>query len=198
LTLGLIGHKNGSYTTVLPDNGTLALQAKPINAGSLVPGLGLPVLSVTATPQLAGTPTFSLDNLANRSGAALKLPLDVLLRNRLGLLGSTCTIGTSKAPIKLNLTDGRTKPPAPNKPIRGQLKSLTADGNGVVTAGVKLVDNSFSVPGASGCGVLDGLVNIDQLVDSQKGLPSAAGTNTAILVSTSGLAPASVIRKYLK
>jgi hypothetical protein len=66
----------------------------------------------------------------------------------------------------------------------------------VLTAsGVKLVDNAFAVSGAANCGVLGIL---DGTVNSQKGLPSAAGNNTAILTGTAGLAPASVIRKYLK
>jgi hypothetical protein len=198
LSLGLIPKGDG-FTVVTPTNGTPALSAKPIAAGYLVPGLGLSPLAVYATPELVGTPNFNIMNFESESGTAFTLPLAVHLTNPTGLLGNTCTIGAKASPITLKLTDGTTSPPKPNKPISGGIKSLSADSNGVLTAsGVKLVDNSFYVPGASGCATLLGLVNIDGLVDGQKNLPSAAGTNTAILTGSSGLAPASVIRKYLK
>jgi hypothetical protein len=198
ISLGLIEHRNGTFTVVLPTDGSAALSGKPINVpGGLlgIPGASGP-LAVTATSELAGLPTFSLDNLEFESGAAFVLPLQVVLSNPLlsNPLGGVCSIGTTADPITLKVTDGTTKPPKPNKPIHGDLKSLKADNNGVLTSVVTLVDNAFAVPGASNCG-LDGV--LDGAVNSQKGLPSAAGTNAAIFSSTSGLAPASVIRRYL-
>ena len=49
--------------------------------------------------------------------------------------------------------------------------------------GAVLVDNAWSAPAASGCGgILSFLVN--PIINSQIGLPAAAGTNTAILKNT--------------
>ena len=196
LILGLIGHSNGTYSVVLPDNGRPAMVAPPMNVpGGLlgIPGASGPI-AVTATPQLVGLPTFSLFNLETTKGTAISLPSDVLLGN--ALLGTTCTVGSPTAPTTLNLTDGKTHPPAPNKPITGSLgSSIKVDKYGVlrVTCTV-LVDNSFAVPGTAGCGPLGIL---DPIINQQKGFPSAAGTNTVVLKGSSGLAPASVIRKYL-
>jgi hypothetical protein len=61
-------------------------------------------------------------------------------------------------------------------------------------SGLKLVDNAFAVPGASGCG-LAGL--LDPILNLDKGLPSPAGKNAAILGGNSYTIPASVIRKYI-
>lgn len=85
-------------------------------------------------------------------------------------LGGSCFIG----PITLALTTGTTSPPAPNTPISGVPYDAST---GVAT----MVNNSFNVPGASGCGPL-GLGNGP--INDELGLPAAAGTNTAILVGS--------------
>ena len=57
-----------------------------------------------------------------------------------------------------------------------------------------LVDNAFAVPGADNCGP-SGI--LDPILDLDKGLPSAAGSNSAILAGSSYTAPASLIRQYV-
>jgi hypothetical protein len=187
LTLGLANNSSGGVTAVLPTNGTPALNAPTTEipvAGSLV--------EVGATPTLAGLPTLNLINLLTGKGIAATLPLVVTLSNV--ALGSTCTLGTTAAPVTVNLTDGTTDPPPPNTPITGSKGTLTSTNSGVLTAsGVSLVDNAFAAPGVSGCGPL-GLE--DPVVDALEGLPAAAGTNTATLSGTVYTAPASLIRKY--
>ena len=59
---------------------------------------------------------------------------------------------------------------------------------------LKLVDNSFSVPGANGCGPLGIL---DPALNTIEGLPSAAGNNSAVFSGKSWLVAASTIRSYL-
>lgn len=100
-------------------------------------------------------------------------------------------MGSAAHPVTLQLTTGTTNPPAPNKPITGNVGELSfvsnKEGNLVLIIINKnsLVDNSFAAPEAQGCGeqILFGLFTglIDSAVDSQLGLPSAAGHNTAIL-----------------
>ncbi len=198
LSIGLRYTKSDRPVVVLPDNGTQALQspAVPVPGGLTgIGALGGGVLAVTATPQLVGLPTVSLANLLGGNGPGLTLPIDVLISTPTGLLGSDCTLGDASDPITLNLTTGTTNPPSPNTPISGAPGTTSSTSKGLITiTGMSLVDNSFAVPGANNCGS-DGL--LDSVIDLQKGLPSAAGSNTAILSGSSYTAPASLIRKHL-
>lgn len=120
------------------------------------------------------------------------LPADVLVSNP--LLGPSCTIGSAATPITLNLTDGTTSPPPPNRPITGALGTFTSHSNGVIAiTGAKLVDNAFAVPGAHGCGLFGVL---DPILDLATGVPSAAGTSSAIMAGSTYTAPASLIRNW--
>jgi hypothetical protein len=198
LSLGLRYTKSGQPVVVLPDNGTEALQspAVPVPGGLTGIGpLGGGVLAVTATPQLVGLPKVSLANLLGGNGPGLTLPIDVLISTPTGLLGPDCTLGDASDPITLNLTTGTTNPPSPNTPISGATGTVSSTPKGLITvSGMKLVDNSFAVPGAANCGP-GGL--LDSVIDLQKGLPSAAGSNTAILSGSSYTAPASLVRKHI-
>lgn len=189
LSLGLIPAIDGTFTTVLPTDGTPGLTSPTVE----VPAAG-GLVQVGATPTLAGAPAGSLSALLTGSNAtAMSLPLVVQLSNP--LLGSTCTIGTPSAPLVLDLTVGTTSPPPPNTPISGSKGTLVGQRNGLITiSGVTLVDNAFAAPGASGCGLL-GLE--DPVVDLAEGLPSPAGHNSAVLSGTVQTAPASLIRRYL-
>jgi hypothetical protein len=186
-------------TVVLPDNGSQALQSPAIP----LPGglLGIPgapdggALAVTVTPQLVGVPTLSLENLLTGKGTGLALPIDILVSSSTGLLGTDCTIGDAADPVTLNLTTGTTDPPSPNTSISGSPGTLKGLRGGLLRiTGMTLVDNSFAVPGADNCGT-DGI--LDEILDLDKGLPSAAGSNTAILSGNSYTAPASVISQNL-
>jgi len=198
LSLGLRYTKSGQVVAVLPDDGTPALvsPAIPLPGGLTgIPGESGGDLAVTATPQLVGRPTVSLKNLLSANGAGLAMPIDVLVSTPSGVLGPDCTIADKATPITLNLTTGTTSPPPPNTPITGAVGTAVSSSNGLITdSGLKLVDNAFAVPGADNCGT-DGV--LDEILDLDKGLPSAAGKNTAILAGSSYLAPASLISKHL-
>ena len=93
------------------------------------------------------------------------------------LLGMNCHIGTNRSPVVLNLITGTTRPPAPNRPISGFLPSATfVPPNQIQGLGVKNVENSFAVPGATSCGLGLGLINA--AVNLKLGLPSAGGNNS--------------------
>jgi hypothetical protein len=153
--------------------------------------------AVTETTELAkpaGDVRLNLTNLFPASGTALKLPTKVKLNNI--LLGNECYVGSSSSPITLNLTTGKTKPPEGFKPVKGTVGALTFEeegGIGVLSGG-SLVDNTWSAPGAHGCGgfPLEGL--LDPAVDAELGLPSAAGHNTAILNGTLKIASPESVR----
>jgi hypothetical protein len=198
LSLGLRYKKSGQPVVVLPDDGTQALQspAIPVPGGVTgIPGLGGGPLAVTVTPQLLGRPTVNLGNLLTGNGPGLTLPIDVLVSTPTGLLGPDCTLGDAANPIVLDLTTGTTNPPGPNTPISGSPGTVTTTDKGLITvSGMTLVDNSFAVPGADNCG--QGGI-LDPILDLQKGLPSPAGSNTAMLSGSSYTAPASLVRKHL-
>jgi hypothetical protein len=133
-------------------------------------------LEVDADIELAGTPgapwpeTFSL-------------PIKIHLTN--AALGPNCYIGSNANPIVLDLITGTTSPPPPNKPITGMEPEVSTTPNEVLDLeNGTYVDNSFAASGANGCVLtLPGYIpiSINALINSQNGLPSAAGKNSAIL-----------------
>jgi hypothetical protein len=136
---------------------------------------GINALSLYATTELAGTPN------PNPFEEPIELPIKAHLETPSGVLGKNCYVGSTSNPIKLNLIVGTTSPPAPNKPITGKAAEFSADEKGIIHFNNgQFVDNSFAAPGASGCVLtLFGFIpiSINGLVNSQSGLPAAAGTN---------------------
>lgn len=144
------------------------------------------VTAISAVPELAApASTISLNEYLLLTGIAPGLVLPVKIKLENPLLGHECYIGSNTEPIVLQLTTGTTSPPAPNQPIKGALGPRTSRGGGriLVIKNNSLVDNSFAVPKATGCG--GGLsFLIDPIIDTKLGLPSPAGENTAILNGT--------------
>jgi hypothetical protein len=155
---------------------------------------------VNATLELA-KPASSIvvneEHLAFREGTALQLPVRVHLENP--LLGSTCYIGSSSSPLTWNLTTGKTKPPAGTAPIEGssgKLEFIEEENIGVFQ-GVKLVDNAWSAPEATGCGGWPAEYILDPIINASVGVPSAAGKNVANQESTRiSLAQAAVVNAH--
>jgi hypothetical protein len=152
---------------------------------------------VTATTELAGQVKLDVNSIVTKTGIGLTLPVKVHLEN--SFLGSKCFIGSNAHPITVDFTTGTTSPPPPNTPITGAIGEFGTKGEGTILTltNNSLVNNSFAAPEAEGCGsqILFGLFTgiIDSAVDSQLGLPSAAGHNTAILTGTQELAVAEAV-----
>ncbi len=133
-------------------------------------------LEVDADIELAGTPSPPWPE-------TLSLPIKIHLTNP--VLGENCYIGSNSNPIVLDLITGTTSPPPPNKPITGKEGEISLTPNEVldIESGT-YVDNSFAAPGATGC-VLTLYeyipISLNGLINSENGLPAAAGTNRAIL-----------------
>jgi len=150
---------------------------------------------VTATVELAAPASsigISLNNLLDEKGTALSLPVKIKLDN--SFLGSNCYLGSNSSPVTIAFTTGETSPPPPNKPIHGSAGTLSFNEEAtlVTVSGGSLVNNSFAAPGAHGCGGLFSFL-IDPFVNSLIGLPSPAGTNSAVLEGKLQLAdPAAV------
>jgi hypothetical protein len=209
-TATVLGAADGDTVDATPLEvpGGLTGIATPTGLGLLGYVIG-DVNDVTATIQLAGpdspgqatNATFNLAALHSGVGTGATLPVKIKLSNP--LLGGSCYVGSDSDPIELNLTTGTTSPPAPNQPITGS--PGTADYAGSAQVGDKtigalveteasLVDNSFAVPGATGCGPIGLLAPlVDAAIDLKLGLPSPAGNNTAILGSSLTSAGATVV-----
>jgi hypothetical protein len=135
-------------------------------------------LQLFATVELAGQPGSLLEETRN-------VPIKLHLENQ--YLGSGCYIGSNASPIQLKLTTGTTNPPAPNKPISGnplgELEPEASRPEVLKATGGTFVDNSYAVPGATGCVFNYGSnhYSIDSLVNQTYHLPSAAGKNTTVL-----------------
>lgn len=181
----------------LPPGETMQKVAEPDPGGLTgIEGLGG---EVTATAELAGPVSSVLVSswgLATQSEPAVTLPLKVHLSNE--FLGEECYIGSEAEPILLHLTTGKTDPPPGVEPISGSHETPSETNAGIAyVKKVVLVDNAFSVPGATGCGnALDSSV-VDQLVNSEVGLPSEAGKNKVIMNGEVKLARVTKIEEIL-
>ena len=120
-------------------------------------------------------------NLLQGEGLAMRLAVRVHLISP--FLGPDCYIGSAFEPLALGLTTGSTNPPPPNQPIAGRAPGpliLVEEDEILQSYDVQLVDDSFSVPAAGGCGTL-----MDAAIDQRLGLPSPAGQNTVVIDSES-------------
>jgi hypothetical protein len=191
-----------SKTTLSIPGGLLGLLAPtslpPLLRGALDEDLEKGLTAVTSTVELADPTspgTLNEYNLLGEEETGMRLALRVKLSNP--FLGTTCYIGTSSNPILLTLTTGTTSPPQPNRPISGTSGSgsFLAEGFIVSLADDSLVDNAFSAPTATGCGGTSSTL-IDTAIDTEIGLPSPSGHNTAILDGTVVLATAYAVREH--
>jgi len=154
--------------------GILAPLSKPLD----------PVNQVTSSIELAGpiTPATAVDPTATKAffcatgplgscfgapsrSSVLRVPIKVHLRNI--TLGPNCYIGSNANPIVLNLQETPTSAPV-----------QSGAGNAIIVSGVEVADDTFAVPGASGCGLLG---TLDPAVDLKVGLPSPSGRNAALI-----------------
>jgi hypothetical protein len=153
------------------------------------------VTGVNASVELAAPAShieLNVGALLGASGTALSLPVKVHLENP--LLGSACYVGSNSAPVVINLTTGKTSPPPPNKSISGAVGEVEFTPSGILRIKKNsLVNNSFAAPATNGCGgVFEFLLG--PIINSELGVPSAAGHNTAILNGTLEQASAEAVK----
>ncbi len=191
----LLGATNGetlSKTPLTEPGGLTGLELLGLEPGG----------EVTATAELAGPPSSVLINkiafaISSRNETAVTLPVKVKLNNE--LLGEECYIGSDAEPIVLHLRTGTTDPPSPATPITGsEGKPVGIDHNLIVDFEHSiLVDNDFSVPGASGCGPSGLSSVVDEVIDTDVGLPSSPGESKAIMEGSLEETAASVAKKVI-
>jgi hypothetical protein len=165
------------FTVISPPGGALVADSAQVTAGGV---------TVTATVESAGTPS-DFDLIAGLSLGApiITLPVKIHLQSMPGAavdLGPSCFLGSEQDPIVLHpentdLTN-----------VQAKFESFDPDGtpnpNGplftIVVSGTVQGDNTFAVPGATGCGP-NGDGTLDPVVNAVVGLPSPSGTNHLVL-----------------
>lgn len=185
---GGVGDDGRGGSVFVPATGTQGLIARPVQVPGGILGINFPLPgnAVTATAKLAGPPS-SLRVDANT--LTLRMPLKLELTNP--LIGPGCQIGSNSNPAWVTLITETTNPPAPNRPITGRVGTPGfPDANTVTLTGNENVDNSFAIPGASGCGLGLGLIN--GAINLKLRLPSAAGNNELRVVNNLALRNAAV------
>jgi hypothetical protein len=135
---------------------------------------------VNATIELVGPTTgltninLNTTNLLSESGTALGLPVKFHLEN--AILGSNCYIGSESNPVQINFTSGT------SGKLKGAAGKVTFNPEFTIStiSGGKLVNNTYTAPGASGCGGVFSFL-VDPLVNSLVGVPAGEGVNSATL-----------------
>ena len=145
---------------------------------------------VNATLELAGPATgitLNYENLFEEEGTALGLPVKIKLDNP--ILGSSCYIGSDKSPVHLELTTGK------SGSLKGSPGELSFNEDFTITtlSGLEVVNETYALPAASGCGGLASSF-VDPLINSLLGLPSASGKNAATLTGVLEDADAEAVR----
>src|ERR1700691_4559660 len=138
---------------------------------------------VNVTTELVGSADYSFDRLASREPDGLVMETRLHLENP--LLGSKCYIGSASEPITFHFTTASPCSPGKAKVLPG--------GSLIMAEEDSVVDDSFSVPVANGCG---GLLSaaLAPVIDLQLGLPSASGNNSATLNGTLEQAGAGAVK----
>jgi hypothetical protein len=176
LQAGLVFDTNtGVFTAISPPGG--ALVADPVQI------TGTPVGTVTAVTTSAGNPSdFDLFAGIQTGVPIITLPIKIQLQNP--ALGPSCFIGSDQDPILLHPQNNDfsnaisvggffTFDPNGTPNLAGPLTSL-------VISGAVQGDDTFAVPGASGCGP-NGDGSLDPVVNAVVGLPSPSGNNHLVL-----------------
>jgi hypothetical protein len=175
LQIGIVSQDalGGPFTVIPASKG--ALVADPVQLSS-------PVGPVTAVTESAGRPSnFCLLCGIQTDMPILTIPIKIHLEN--STLGASCFIGSNQDPILLNPQNTD----ASSAKSVGAFFSFDANGvpdatpgpdGGLLVTGLVQRDDTFAVPGATGCGSNGSL---DSLVDGVAGVPSVSGNNHLVL-----------------
>jgi hypothetical protein len=146
---------------------------------------------VNATLELAAPATsiqLNTEHLLFEEGTALQLPVKVHLENP--FLGSNCYVGSNSSPVVIPLTT------ATSGSLKGTAGTFSANEAFTLLTftGTRLVNNTFSAPGATGCGGPIVELLIDPILNGMVGLPAGSGKNSAVLEGKTQDAASSAVR----
>ena len=170
---------NVSITGSITSNGTVSV---PISGVIFPPSWITPenptsqtraLVKVEIVPTAAAT--GSIDPLTGVMTLNVKLRAKVSGNLWGNILQSTCTIGTTATPISVAFT-------SEFMPAIGVNAALTGSKYNPITGNAIVINNSFAVPGASGCLVQAfPYTDVSGLLNQTLVLPSPSGSNAAVL-----------------
>ncbi|MCW1093821.1 MULTISPECIES: hypothetical protein [Streptomyces] len=196
LQMGIVQNADGTSSVVAPASGALVAEPATVPGGLL--GLMCPsdifvitgiceslenssLNKITATMESVGAP-YAFDQTAGvlTDLPIVALPVRIHLENP--LLGDKCYIGTAANPIVLR-PENRDFPEFGMTFYQGDgTEDPAGEMSRINLTGATQNDSTFAVPGATGCGLNVGLINL--AVNAKTGLPSAAGNNSVTLNDT--------------
>ncbi len=197
LQIGVVQNADGTNTVTGPAGGALIADSATVPGGlmGLMCPSDIPFITdicrqlsdaslnkITATMESAGTPS-NFDQIAGvlTDQPIVTIPVRIRLQNP--FLGDNCYIGTKSDPILLRIKN-RTAPEFGVERFDGDgTANEEGDMSRLNLLGATQYDDSFAVPGASGCG-LGWFGIIDAAVNLKTGLPSPAGRNQLTLNNT--------------
>jgi hypothetical protein len=183
LQIGIVGSNAlGTFTVIAPPTGSLVADAVRLAT--------TPVGPVKAVTESAGTPSnFCLLCGIEADQPIITIPIKIQLENP--ALGPNCTIGSRQNPILLNpqntdLSNAKSAGGFFSFDSNGVPDSTPGPDGALLATGLVQGDDTFAVPGATGCGPNGSL---DAVVDGVAGVPSPSGSNHLVLDdASSGLA----------
>ncbi|MCD2106275.1 MULTISPECIES: hypothetical protein [Rhodococcus] len=149
-----------------PTDGTKGVYSTPIEVPGGIFGLGLPfpggLTTIKATVEPVALPTVDAFQLG------VTLPARLKISNP--LLGGNCYLGSASNPIlfKLGVSENGVLEEVPGFPDTAAVRNVTH------------ADQSFAVPGASGCGLFGAL---NWAVNLRANVPSSSGHNSLTTTS---------------
>ncbi|MFE6224116.1 hypothetical protein [Streptomyces sp. NPDC057854] len=197
LQIGVVQNADGTNSVTGPAGGALIADSATVPGGlmGLMCPSDIPFITdicrqlsdaslnkITATMESAGTPS-NFDQIAGvlTDQPIVTIPVRIRLQNP--FLGDNCYIGTKSDPILLRIKN-RTAPEFGVERFDGDgTANEEGDMSRLNLLGATQYDDSFAVPGASGCG-LGWFGIIDAAVNLKTGLPSPAGRNQLTLNNT--------------
>jgi DNA-binding beta-propeller fold protein YncE len=189
ITLGNITTTTGNtnlQTGLVDTNGTFTVIPGGSPAGSLIADpveLSTPVGPVTAITESAGAPSnFNLIAGISTGTPIITVPIKIHLANN-PTLGPSCFIGSEQDPILLNpqnndLSNALSVGGFFSFDAANGAPDVTGPDGALLITGLVQGDDTFAVPGATGCGPGGSL---DAVVDAVAGLPSPSGSNHLVL-----------------
>jgi DNA-binding beta-propeller fold protein YncE len=189
ITLGNITTTTGNtnlQTGLIDVNGTFTVIPGGSPAGSLIADpveLSTPVGPVTAITESAGAPSnFNLIAGIVTGTPIITVPVKIHLANN-PTLGPSCFIGSEQNPILLNpqnndLSNALSVGGFFSFDAANGAPDVTGPDGALLITGAVQGDDTFAVPGATGCGPGGSL---DAAVDAVAGVPSPSGSNHLVL-----------------
>ncbi len=175
LVFGFQPKESVSITGTIAANGAVTIPTSGIFFPVYYVPLVHPFDGSTAIVQVKLDATAPATGTLNPSTGALdfNVKMRALITGDLwgNYLPNTCMIGTSANPISIDFTTGRVPAVGTNPGLNG-LPYSTVDGS------ARVVNNTFVVPGATGCNV--GWIDLNPTINEQMQLPSTK--NSAILL----------------